>query len=100
MQCGRYRIQLAVLQVLSRRTSSTMTNPYQMLHNWPTLRPGMEWGAAIGLIPDGTGGLWMMFRSEPPINYITADGEITKSFVDGLIVQAISRHDAKASARR
>lgn len=78
----------SALQILSRRTSSTMTNPYQMLHDWPTLRPGMEWGAAIGLIPDGTGGLWMMFRSEPPINYITADGEITKSFGDGLIVQA------------
>jgi hypothetical protein len=76
------------LQQLSRRTTSTMTNPYRMLENWPTLRPGQEWGAAIGLIPDGTGGTWMMFRSEPPINYITADGQITKSFGDGMIVQA------------
>ena len=73
---------------LSRRPTSTMSNPYRMIENWPTLRPGMEWGAAIGLIPDGTGGTWMMFRSEPPINYINADGQITKSFGDGMIVQA------------
>ena len=76
------------LQQLSRRATSTMTNPYRMLENWPTLRPGMEWGAAIGLIPDGTGGTWMMFRSEPPINYIEESGTITKSFGHGTIVQA------------
>ena len=67
------------LQRLSRRPTSTMTNPYRLIENWPTLRPGMEWGAAIGLIPDDTGGTWMMFRSEPPINYITADGESGRS---------------------
>ncbi|MEE2636686.1 MAG: hypothetical protein VYE68_05560 [Acidobacteriota bacterium] len=78
----------SVLQQLSRRPTSTMTNPYRLIENWPTLNPGMEWGAAIGLIPDGTGGTWMMFRSEPPINYINAAGEITKSFGEGMIVQA------------
>ena len=78
----------STLQRLSRRATSTMTNPYQMLENWPTLRPGMEWGAAIGLIPDDTGGTWMMFRSEPPINYVDADGTIARSFGEGTIVQA------------
>lgn len=73
---------------LSRRSGSTMDNPYRLTENWPTLLPGQEWGAAIGLIPDDSGGLWMMFRSEPPINYINADGQITKSFGDGMIVQA------------
>jgi len=76
------------LQELSRRSTSTMENPYRMLVDWPTLRPGMEWGAAIGLIPDDTGGLWMLFRSNPPINYINANGQITKSFGEGMIVQA------------
>ncbi len=73
---------------LSRRPFSTMDNPYELTEDWPTLLPGQEWGAAIGLIPDDTGGLWMLFRSEPPINYINADGQITKSFGEGLIVQA------------
>jgi len=76
------------LRELSARAESTMTNPYRMVENWPTLRPGMRWGAAIGLIPDDTGGLWMLFRSEPPINYIDADGNITKSFGEGVFVQA------------
>jgi sugar lactone lactonase YvrE len=76
------------LQQLSRRSTSTMENPYRMLVDWPTLRQGMEWGAAIGLIPDDTGGLWMLFRSNPPINYINANGQITKSFGEGMIVQA------------
>ncbi len=70
---------------VSWRTSSTMVNPYQMVENWPTLPDGMQWGAAIGMIPDETGGTWMMFRSEPPLNYIDADGQFTKSFGDGVI---------------
>lgn len=70
---------------VSWRSSSTMTNPYRMVENWPTLPDGMQWGAAIGMIPDDTGGTWMMFRSEPPINYINADGEFTRSFGEGVI---------------
>jgi hypothetical protein len=73
---------------LSRRPNSTMDSPYELTEDWPTLLPGQEWGAAIGLIPDDTGGVWMLFRSEPPINYINADGQITKSFGEGMIVQA------------
>ena len=46
---------------MSRRPTSTMTNPYRMLENWPTLPQGMVWGAAIGIIPDDTGGTWMLF---------------------------------------
>ena len=38
----------SVLQVLSRRTSSTMTNPYQMLHNCPYC--GRGWN---GVRPSG-----------------------------------------------
>jgi len=72
----------------SNRTTSTMRNTYQMIENWPTLEPGMRWGAAIGLIPDNAGGTWMMFRSEPPINHIDAAGRITKSFGEGMFVQA------------
>ncbi len=70
---------------VSWRTASTMVNPYRIVENWPTLNPGMEWAATINLLPDDTGGTWMLFRSEPPINYINADGQITKSFGEGVI---------------
>jgi DNA-binding beta-propeller fold protein YncE len=75
------------LEQLAQRGSSTMSNPYQLVERWPTLPDGMTWGAAIGIIPDNKGGAWMMFRSEPPINYIDASGRFTKSFGRGLLVQ-------------
>jgi sugar lactone lactonase YvrE len=65
-----------------------MANPYRMLENWPHLGPGMKWGAAIGIIPDGGGGTWMHFRSEPPIIHFNKEGNITKSFGQGMFVQA------------
>ncbi|MQA90591.1 MAG: hypothetical protein GEU90_10195 [Gemmatimonas sp.] len=73
---------------LSVRPTSTMANPYRLIENWPTLPPDQEWGAAIGLLPDDTGGLWMLFRSDPPIVYVNADGQISKRFGSGTIVQA------------
>jgi DNA-binding beta-propeller fold protein YncE len=78
----------SALEQLARRTTTTMTHPYRIVEHWPTLLDGMKWGAAIGIIPDNKGGAWMMFRSEPPINYIDASGRITKSFGKGLLVQA------------
>ena len=75
------------LEDVGRRTTSTMRSSYELVERWPTLPDGMTWGAAIGIIPDDTGGAWMMFRSEPPINYIDASGTFTKSFARGLLVQ-------------
>ena len=68
--------------------TNTMNNPYKMLEHWPQLRPNMKWGAAIGIIPDGSGGTWLHFRSEPPILHFDAAGNILKSFGDGMFVQA------------
>ena len=65
-----------------------MSNPYRMIENWPHLKPNMKWGAAIGLIPDGDGGTWMHFRSEPPIIHFNAAGNIVTSFGDGMFAQA------------
>src|SRR4051794_38182456 len=61
-------------------TQNIMSNPYRMTENWPHLSAGMKWGAAIGIIPDGKGGAWMHFRSEPPIIHFDAAGTIVKSF--------------------
>ena len=68
--------------------ASAMANPYQIVRNWPTLGADMKWGAAIGIIPDGTGGTWMHFRSEPPIIHFDATGKIVQSFAKGMFVQA------------
>ncbi|MGE3509413.1 MAG: hypothetical protein AB7N65_11070, partial [Vicinamibacterales bacterium] len=70
------------------RTTSTMANPYRIVPAWPTLNPGMKWAGAIGIIPDGKGGTWMHYRSEPPIVHFDASGKIVKTFGDGMFVQA------------
>jgi hypothetical protein len=66
---------------------NAMKNPYRMVENWPHLGKVMA-GAAIGIIPDGTGGTWIHHRSEPPIIHFNAAGDIVQSFADGMFVQA------------
>jgi hypothetical protein len=59
--------------------SNAMNNPYRMLENWPHLgdiRPG----AAIGIVPDGMGGVWLQHRSVPAIVHIDSSGNIVKRF--------------------
>src|SRR5687767_3893347 len=65
-----------------------MSNPYRLVENWPTLNPGMKWGAAINFLPDNKGGTWALLRTEPPINYFDASGKIVKSIGQGVFVQA------------
>lgn len=65
-----------------------MSNPYRMVESWPTLNPGMKWGAAINFIPDNQGGTWALLRTEPPIVHFDASGKITQTMGEGLFVQA------------
>jgi len=59
--------------------NNAMSNPYRMLENWPRLGP-ITPGAAIGIIPDGTGGVWLQHRSAPAILHIDASGEVRERF--------------------
>jgi sugar lactone lactonase YvrE len=63
-----------------------MSNPYQMIENWPTLNPGMKWGPAINFLPDQKGGTWALLRTEPPIVHFDASGKIAHSFGNGMFV--------------
>ena len=73
--------------VVTHDWPSTMTNPYRMIEKWPTLGT-VKPGAAIGIIPDGTGGTWLHHRSEPPIMHFDASGNRVASFGDNMFVQA------------
>ena len=64
--------------------ANLMSNPYRMTEAWPTLNPGMKWGAAINFLPDNKGGTWALLRTEPPIVYFDAAGKIIQSFGQGL----------------
>src|SRR5713101_5857840 len=58
---------------------NAMNNPYRMLENWPHLGD-IKLGAAIGITPDGKGGVWLQHRSVPAILHIDASGSIVKRF--------------------
>jgi sugar lactone lactonase YvrE len=64
--------------------ANLMSNPYRLVENWPTLNPGMKWGAAINFIPDNKGGTWVLLRTEPPIVYFDASGKIVQSMGQGM----------------
>jgi len=58
---------------------NAMNNPFRMLEKWPhlgTIKPG----AAIGIVPDNKGGVWLQHRSDPGILHIDAAGDIVKRF--------------------
>ena len=59
--------------------ANAMNNPYRMLENWPHLG-AIKPGAAIGLFPDGKGGVWLQHRSVPAILHIDTSGNIVKQF--------------------
>lgn len=65
-----------------------MSNPYRLVESWPTLNPGMKWGAAINFLPDHQGGTWALLRTEPPVVFFDASGKITRSFAQGSFVSA------------
>ena len=67
---------------------NAMNNPYRMLENWGRLPEGVKWGSTIGIIPDGKGGVWIHHRSDPPIIKLDSSGKVTKTFGEGMFVQA------------
>jgi WD40 repeat protein len=56
-----------------------MNNPYRMLESWPHLGD-IKPGAAIGILPDGKGGVWLQHRSVPAILHIDSSGNILRQF--------------------
>ena len=79
---------IATVAPLAQTGSNTMHNPYRTLDGWATLPEGVEWGAVIGIIPDGEGGAWIHHRSEPPIIRFDATGAVVESFGEGMFVMA------------
>ena len=73
--------------------NNAMANPYRMLPNWPHLGD-IKPGAAIGILPDGKGGVWLQHRSVPAIVHINAAGDVVQRFSgpDGKPLEFASSH--------
>src|SRR5204862_401218 len=62
---------------------SAMMNPYHLVENWPKLG-NIAPGPAIGIIPDGKGGVWLLHRSDPPLLHIDGAGNVVKTMGEGM----------------
>ncbi len=87
LSCGLLAAALAA-PLAGQHLGNAMHNPYEMVEGWGELPSGALWGATIGILPDGEGGVWIHHRSDPPIVRLDASGKTIKAFGEGMFVQA------------
>ena len=65
---------------------------YEKVEGWAKLPAEMEWGQVISvdMAPDGS--MWALHRAEPPILKFDAEGNVIKTFGDGLFVRPHGFH--------
>jgi sugar lactone lactonase YvrE len=64
-------------------------NPYRTVENWAKLPKGMHFGQVIQVYPDNDGrSIWVFHRSNPPILKFDENGNMLKSFGDGMFVNS------------
>ena len=81
-------ISVAAAALPAQPVETALEKPYRMLADWGELPEGVLWGASIGIIPDGEGGVWLHHRSDPPIIKLDSEGKAVRTFGDGMFVQA------------
>lgn len=63
-------------------------NPYREVENWAKLPGGAQWGQVISVYPLSDGNILAFQRAEPPLLIFDKSGKLTKSFGDGMFIQA------------
>jgi streptogramin lyase len=61
-------------------------NPYRRVDNWMQLPSGFQWGIIAAVVPDPDGSLWVLQRSDPPVNRLDRSGKLVASFGSGMFV--------------
>lgn len=59
--------------------TNAMANPYRMVTGYPQLGD-IKPGGAIGILPDGAGGVWLQHRSDPGIVHLDRAGKVVARF--------------------
>ncbi|MBN9319726.1 MAG: hypothetical protein J0I28_08595 [Caulobacterales bacterium] len=59
--------------------TNAIANPYRMVTDYPKLGD-IKPGGAIGIVPDGRGGIWLQHRSDPGIVHLDAQGRVVARF--------------------
>ena len=90
-EAGRIKWILATVVVIVGVLLSLGTNAadsYELVEGWAKLPAGMEWGQVISVDPDPDGRhIWAFHRAEPPILKFDPNGNLVKSFGEGLFVR-------------
>ena len=90
-KAGRAELTLAAVVVIIGVLLSLGTNAadsYELVEGWAKLPAGMEWGQVISVDPDPDGRhIWAFHRAEPPILKFDPNGNLVKSFGEGLFVR-------------
>jgi sugar lactone lactonase YvrE len=63
-------------------------SPYRRVDNWAKLPEGMKFGQAISVDGDAAGHVWVFHRGEPPVLEFDLNGNLLKSFGQGMFVQS------------
>ena len=84
---------VAVVALVSPVALTAQTaDGYEKVEGWAKLPAGVEWGQVISvdMAPDGY--IWALHRAEPPILKFDAEGNVIKSFGEGLFVRPHGFH--------
>ena len=76
------------LMALTAVRADDPPSPYRRVDNWAKLPAGMKFGQAISVDGDAAGHVWVFHRGEPPVLEFDTDGNLLKSFGQGMFVQS------------
>ena len=86
------RVVAAVALFSLAGASARAADGYEKVEGWAKLPAGMEWGQVISVDMAPDGHIWALHRAEPPILKFDADGNVVKSFGQGLFVRPHGFH--------
>jgi N-acyl-D-amino-acid deacylase len=72
--------------LMSGRTPTGVSGPYQLVPKWGELPAGMTWGEVPGMTIDADGRLFAFNRAEPPIVELDANGKVLKTWGEKMFV--------------
>ena len=94
---GRLGLTLALAVVVGIAIAGLGTqaqgSSYTLVEGWAKLPAGMEWDQVVSVDPDPDGRhIWAFHRAEPPVLKFDPDGNLVKSFGEGLFARPHGFH--------
>ena len=88
----RVAVGLVWVAVLALAAAPAAAEDYLRLEGWAKLPAGQVWGQVISVDQAPDGSIWAFHREEPPILKFDAEGNVVKSFGEGLFARPHGFH--------